>query len=294
MLWVLLVAVQLVACQSRESSSPQVGNAAQRAQKGGGQEVRELIRMVLDKQPEAALRARQVGPGANAELIKLTRNDDPKVRRIALYCLEETGGADAAGAFARLVLDEDPQVQAAALKGLGRHPDPAVYRTLLEAYDESPAPYVRQQIMLIIGRMPGVAGLAEIKKRYSAEKDPEAREGPMVALARLDDQEVRVDFISRLHASAQRERARYLEYCRYIHAPWLLRPLLPLLDDKTPMVRIGVDARPEWPEYLRACDIVVNLVASISKHSFSFPIAGNTNYSDAQLAEVKAFLQSLK
>ncbi|MEW5979681.1 MAG: HEAT repeat domain-containing protein [Acidobacteriota bacterium] len=254
--------------------------------------MQELIQQVLNKEPAAALTARRIGAGANAELIKLTEHSDAKVRRIALYCLDETGGADAVEAFSRSILDEDPQVQAAALKGLEHHANPSVYYALLEAYDRSSSIAVRRQIMLILGRMPGPGVVTDLKKRYAAETEAEAREGGLTALARLEDREARQEFIKQLQSSTGQARGRFLEYCKYVHAPWLLKALQPILEDKTPLVWIGVDAHPDWPEQLRACDIAVNLAASISRHKFTFPIAGNVNYSEAQLEEVRSFLSA--
>jgi HEAT repeat protein len=226
-------------------------------------------------------------------LIRLTRNDDPGVRRVAVYCLDVTGGEDAVLALARLVLDQDSQVRAAALQGLGNHPADVPPQTLLKAFDQSQDPYVRQQLMLIAAKVPGVT-TADMQQRYEGENDPEAKEGLVVALAQRGDPAGQAEFIRGLHAAKRRDLARYLEYAGQIKAKWLLPALLPVLDDKSRLVRIGVDGLPLQPEHLRACDIAVNLVAEISGHVFSFRVAGNVNYTDAQIAEVKAFLEQIE
>ena len=59
---------------------------------------------------------------------------------MAIYCLDVTGGEDAALAFARLVLDPDSQVRAAALEGLDNHPADVIPQTLLQAFDQSRSP----------------------------------------------------------------------------------------------------------------------------------------------------------
>ena len=273
----LLLALSIVDCRAQE------------AQK----KMQTLVQQVLDKKPVAAQRAREIGRSANPELIKLTRNDDADVRRVAVYCLKATGGQDAAIVLARLTLDPDVQVRSAALEALSIHSAEAVPSTLLRAFDQSPQPWVRQQLMLIAARVPGVS-TAEIQKRYQAEQVPEAKEGLVVALAERGDPAGRAEFIRGLHAVKGRNLARYLDYAGMLKAKWLLPALAPILDDKTPLVGIGIDAKPELPSDLRACDIAVNLVAEISGHKFSFPIAGDVNYSDAQIAEVKAFLEHLQ
>jgi HEAT repeats len=273
-LGLLLIALSMMDCQAQE------------AQK----KMQILVQQVLDKKPVAAQRAREIGPSANPELIKLTRNDDADVRRVAIYCLKATGGEDAAMAFARLALDRDAQVRSAALEALALHPGDIVPLTLLQAFDQSPHPWVRQQLMLVAARVPGVS-TAEIQKRYESEKDPEAKEGLVVALAERGDPTGQAEFIRGLQAVKGRDLARYLEYAGRIKAKWLLPSLAPILDDKTPLVGIGIDAAPEVPDHLRACDIAVNLVAAISGHKFSFRVAGDVNYTDEQIAEVRAFLQ---
>jgi hypothetical protein len=257
---------------------------------GGQKTVQTLIQEVLDKKPAAALTARALGPSANQALIALTQHADPKVRRIAAYCLDETGGADAAAAFAELVRDDDAQVRGAALQGLAHHQAAVVPQSLLDAFDASGDPYVRQQLMLIAGRLPGVA-TADLRRRYDSEHNPEAKEGLVVALAGRGDPAAQAEFVRALGASRNRDRARYLDYAGAIAQPWLLPALVPILADKTPLVRIGVDGMPHLPENLRACDIAVNLIARITGHGFPFRIAGNVNYTDDQIAQVRALLQ---
>jgi HEAT repeat protein len=260
-------------------------------QTGHTQGDRRMLReTILKKDPAAALLAREAGPSANPEIIELTKHQDAKVRRIALYCLDETGGADAARAMAAALKDDDPQVRGAALKGLIHRPDPVVYEALLRVYPGADK-VVRQQIPLILGKMGGRANPADLRRVCGAEADAEAREGCLTALASMGDPPAQMEFTERLHASKGRERARFLEYCDYIHQPWLLKPLGPVLDDTSPMVRVGVDARPDLIDSLRACDLAVNLIASIGKVSFSFPVNRMTNYTAAQIAEVKRLVE---
>jgi len=255
--------------------------------------MQDLIQQVVDKQPAAALIARQIGPSANTELIKLTRHDDAEVRLVAAYCLDETGGVDAAVAFARLALDGDGQVRAAALQGLIHHRADVQPQNLLDAFDQSRVPYVRQQLMLIAAKVPGV-GTPEIQKRNDAEKDAQAREGLLVALGERGNRQAQAEYTRDLDASKGRDRARFLEYAEQINQAWLLPALLPILDDKTPLVWIGIDGLPQLPQSLRACDIAISLASEISGHRFRFQVAKNVNYTDPQIAEAKAFLQQIK
>ena len=272
---------------SKQQSSPRQG-----ALQGGKANVEELIKQVQAKNPAATILAKQIGRSANEQLIQQTRAGDGEVREIALLCLNETGGEDAALAFADRLNDTDSQARAAAVRGLHKYPDPATYPAVLAAFDRSNFTYVRQQIPLIIGRMAHGTHIKDLRERLLNEHNADAREGLVVALAKLGDAEQQHAFILSLHASKDQVRARYIGYCEYIHAGWLLKPLEPLLDDKSAMLRVGVDARPDLIDSLRTCDLVVKLVAEISNHRFTFATDHGQNYSESQLAEVRHFLNS--
>ena len=253
----------------------------------------EISDLALQKERMSILKARAAGPSALPELLALARNADGEVREIALYGLDEVADRRASPAFVAALLDPEPMVRGVAMRALLKRPDPAVYAELLDAYDQSPEPVVRHNVALILGRLgaPPV-DLDELGKRHEAEADPFAQEGLVVALAKLGDEGARDRFVELLHASRGRDRGRFLEHGSYLAERWLLPALAPLLDDLTPLLRIGVDGLP-GPEYLRACDMALNLAARISAWGFSFPIDGATNYSAGALAEVRHFLEAI-
>ena len=116
-------------------------------------------------------------------------------------------------------------------------------------------------------------------------------EGLVAALAKLGDANAQRKFADGVEKSKDRERKRYIDDAAYIDQAWAARALAPVLADKTDMLRIGMDAMPgAVPEYLRACDLAVNVIAKITKANFTFPVNGRTNYTDAQLSEVRQFL----
>jgi HEAT repeat protein len=262
------------------------------SQDKGGPDMETLKAQVLEKNPEAALRARQLGRKAAPLLEELSKNQDEGVRRVALNCFREVGGPEAVKAFLRGLSDEDPQVAGSAANGFNRHFEPTHAAELLAAYDKAPDPLARSEIALFLGRSNGV-DLKEFRKRLEAEKDPEAAEGCVVGLAKLGDKAAQEEYVRRLHASKERERLRFIEHGSYIGAPWIQKPMLPLLDDKNVLVTQGVDARPKDTLLLRSCDLVVNLVAAVSGRKFSFKIDPFKNYNDAEIEEVRRYLKGL-
>lgn len=252
----------------------------------------EITRLALEKDRRAILEARARGAAALPELTQLARNEDGEVREIALYGLAELNDRRTSPIFAAALLDPEPMVRGVAMRTLLERPDPAVYDLLLDAYDQSPEPVVRHNVALILGRIgePTVK-IEDVRRRFEAESDPFAEEGCLVALAKLGDERAQERVAELLAASRGRERGRFLEHAAYLHAPWVVRALGPVLADPTPLLRIGIDGVP-GPEYLRACDLAVNLVAAISGWHFSFPVGRNINYSAADLAEVQRFVDA--
>jgi len=258
----------------------------------GDADMEALKAQVLAKDPAAALRARQLGRPAAAVLVPLASHEDAGVRRVALNCLRDVGGAEAVKVFLQALADDDPQVAGSAAKGFDRHFDAGHAPALLQAYDKAPEPQARQEIALFLGRSKNVDP-KELRKRLAAEKEGEAVEGLVAALARLGEKEAQEEFVRKLHASKERSRLHWIEHARYVHAPWLLKPLAPLLDDKEVLVRHGQDLKPDRQIALRTCDLVVNLVASISGRKFSFKVEESSQYADAEIDEVRKFLKTM-
>jgi hypothetical protein len=259
--------------------------------KGDRRNMDLLTEKVLAKDPTATLLAKQIGSSAAPSLKPLAKHEDPVVREIALRSLEQSGGEDIAEVFAEAVVDESPSVKSAALSGLNVYLKPSVYNQLLHAFDQlGDSPEVQQHVALLLGRIEG-ANQQDLRERYRQENNPLANEGLVAALAKLGDLNAQSKFTAGVEKSRDRERKRYIDYADYINQAWAARALAPVLADKTDMLRIGVDGMPgAVPEYLRACDLAVNVIAKIMGATFTFPVNGRTNYTDAQLKEVRQFL----
>ncbi len=254
----------------------------------------ELEREILAGDRRAILRAQKLGDAATPTLLALVGHADPDVREIALYSLGEVGGEGSAEALAAATLDPMPVVRGVALRGLLARPDPAALPAVLSAYDRSPEADVRFHLARVVGLMPdGSVSLATLRARRAHELYALPREGLLVALARLGDPDAREEVLRVLAALPERPaRKRWLDHVEYVGQPWVLSGLRPFLDDETPALRIGADGIPDVPEYLRVCDLAVNLVATIGGAQLSFAVNRMTLYSPEQRAEAKAWLDA--
>jgi HEAT repeat protein len=259
-----------------------------------GEESMDLLKkQVLEKNQISIARAKQLGRKANPVLLELAKHPDAEVRLVAVYSLRETGGSEVFPGLISALSDPDLQVAGAAAFALDRLFDPTLAATLTQVYDRSPHPSIRHKTALLIGRADRKADPTELRKRLEAEKNPEAAEGCLVALARLGDKAAREEVVNRLQASRGPVRRRFLAHGMYIGAPWILKPLIPVLDDQDELVHSGIDAKPELNREIRACDLAVNLVGALSDRKFSFKVVEFGVYTEPQVEEVRRYLKTL-
>ena len=262
--------------------------------KGGREKMDLLIQKVLNKEPSSANLAREIGEAAAPRLIPLAVHDDPVVRMIALGALVQTGGSGLEDVFINALSDESPTVSVEGVRGLQPRISLAIYAKLLEAYDKVEDPARRQDIALMLGRI-SEAKPADLRERLEKEVDLFAKEGLTTALAKLGDKQAQADFLKMLESAKGRDVPRFLTHVEYIGKDWAMAGTRRILGDKTPVIRIAADddLPGESPEYLRACDLVVNMVARLKAAKFTFVVNGKKNYSDAELREVREYLSAL-
>lgn len=278
--------------QAQATPTPKatVGNK----EKGDKDKMDLLEQKVLNKEPSSVNLAKEMGSSAIPVLKPLATNADDDVRMIAISCLGYTGGgSDVADILINALKDDSPTVSVEAVRGLQRYISPAIYTKLLDVYDEVEDPTRRKDIALMLGKIED-AKIADLKQKDEGEKNEEAKEGLMVAMAKIGDGEARQEFLKRLQTAKDLELKRYFEYVEYVRKTWAVKGLTPVLGDKSELQRIGIDGVPSEVEYLRACDLAVNLIDKLMKPKFSFQVAGNKNYSDQELQQVRAYLATLR
>jgi len=290
-----LMAVVLIAPVAAMSVSPQTTRNV---------DIDLLVDTVKRKDYSAIQLARKIGARAIPELSMLATysstapDSDSGVRELAVQCAAAIEGAEAEAVLVQGLLDPEQSVRIAAYQVLSKKRlSQSSLSPLISAFEASKDLQVRKYTVLAIGRIKG-ADSAALAPLCRSERDHEVQEACVVAMAGLGDVTARAEFLMRLSRTAAGrpgqpappERKAYLEHAEYLHANWLLRGLLPLLDDHSQAVRIGVDGVSMNPEYLRVCDVAVNLAASISQHPFSFAVDGRTNYAQKAIDEVRRYL----
>lgn len=262
--------------------------------KGDSKKMDLLIQKILNKEPSAVNLAKEVGSSAFSRIEPLTANEDDEVRMIAFSCLGYIGGENAAEVLINGLTDESPSVSVEASRGLKNYLSPAIYPKLLEVWDKVEDPARRSEIALMLGKIEG-AKVSDLKQKFEKEDNADVKGSLRAAIAKLGDGDSKAEFLKNLQGAKDRELKKYLDYVEYINQTWALRGLSPVLKDKSDLIRIGIDGAPGLvPEYLRACDVAVNLIARLTGKKFSFDVDGKTNYSDSQIQEVNQFIISLQ
>ncbi len=271
------------------TSTPKIGSEE------GDQDKMEILKQkVLKKEQRAVNMAEEMGKTAIPVLKPLAKDADADVRKLALNCLRYTGGGeDINEIFIEALKDDSPNVNAEAARGLQHASDPSIYAPLLEVYDDVSNPERRRDIALMLGKIDG-AKVDDLRLKSEEEKSAEAKEGLMVAMAKVGDQKSKDEFISVLHSAKNQELKRFLGYVEYISKIWAVKALAPILTDKTPLVYIGVDGIKDGASDLRACDIAVNIIYKIMTPKLSFAVKGDKNYSDGELDQIKGYLMTLQ
>jgi HEAT repeat protein len=233
---------------------------------------------------------RGLGPAEAVAVAELLTDPEPTVRELVLWVLDELGGLAAARAGAAAVLDENPQVVGLALRVLRHHATTEVLEQVFGDYTATTEPTVRGHLALILGRLG--AAPADVLALEASEADPGVRDTLVLVAAHLGDADARARTATRWPACGAKDARRALEDLEFLNAAWVLADLRPFLGDATPVLRIGAE-RPPGPEYLRVCDLTVNLVARLGPSPFPFPTDGKTAYTDEQLQRARGYLDAL-
>ena len=239
----------------------------------------ELERMLLKGEPSVQRLTEQIGPPALERLGPLAQHEDEKIRIMALTCLRSIAGPAPVEVFVESLTDESMAASVEALRGLEERLEHLESPPLIAVYPKLQDPDRREQVALILARLPD-ATIPVIQALLEKEEASQAQEALQVALAMRGSESSREFVLQALASSWNQSMKRWLRIVEMIDQDWALRALNPILDDEIPLVYIGVGGLDDrGPQYLRACDLAVNMIARAYPSDFPFPIDEYTQYS---------------
>lgn len=253
---------------------------------------------LLAGQPNSVVLAQELGADAVPSLLRLSSHPEEKVRLAVVDCVSLLHDDRLLPLVIELVADPCLSVSVEAMRALRNYQTELTVEPVVQIYRRIPGPSVRCQVAFILGQIKG-ARLDELTPLDSWETEPEARFGILVAQASLGSPRAQRQFQEVLTQSKDRALLDALNFVERMNQNWAWRSLQPLLENTSPLVYIGVCEQPsgsaltDGPEYLRACDVVVNLVGAHRSDGFPILLNPALQYPQAERQQVKDFLKRL-
>ena len=248
----------------------------------------EFDHLFKTKNWDAVEVCRRAGPPIVASIEPRLADGDFVIRLLAVDCLVAAGGPRAQILLIRALGDANEQVRNNAVNGLHENVPVGHEDRLFAAWDANHTrdSYLRQQIPMVLGRMPAQARLVELKARIGSDPRQEVRDGIIAGAAKLGDAFARQRFADSLLEARGKRTAELIEFVKYLDDPWVIRPLVPVLGRKEIALILSThisEAR------RRECDLAADEVMRISRMRFTFAMNPMGQYTDPQLEELTRY-----
>jgi len=233
----------------------------------------------------------EIEPAAAAQILSLLEDSDREVRELCLYALNNIGGQEARKGFLKAMKDENINVRSTACRFYMNNYDAADLQCLLQELETNEDEYVREHVVLAIGKIGNTQSVEPLKQKLSGEPEDHAKHAMHLALVRLKEQSAQDEYRKSLRQNDPRELARALKDFEYVRDLVFVNDIIPLLDDKRDALNV---APSDKVYYIRVCDVAVNVLDIVLEHRFTFEIYKRKRYSQEELTEAKNILRSLK
>lgn len=255
--------------------------------------VADLEKLIRQQDWIAVDVAKAEGPKSIPRIEPFLADKEPNIRVLAVDCLGAIGGPRAQELLVRALDDRYEQVRANALSALHDNPPVGREKELAKVFDRTTKdPFVRQQIPMILGRLPGPDALGEIINRANTDPTPDVQDGIISGRAKLDDKTGREQFAKLVRDASGLRAGRFMDFIRYENDQWIL-PLMSLwIDRRETAQRLSTHVS---AVERRTCDLAVDetLRLTAGKKEFSFKPKPAAQYKDAEIKEVREYLASL-
>ncbi len=253
-------------------------------------EAKALHDKILKKSDNALDDAEQIGSAALPLLQEMLSNADGDIRALAMSCLSVIYDDQVPEILIKAIGDADDSVYMSVLQILRSRQLGSSHLPALIDHLNHPDSEVREEVPLLLGKLDNQEAVAPLTKQLGVEDNKSVIRSIKLALARLGSDECKNEFAACLAAEEPDDRLQAVEDLEYINDKNLAKNLLPLLDDQADGYEIG---DPDFAEYSRICDSVVNMVSDWYGQAFSFEVDDVKIYGDEEIEEARKFLESL-
>lgn len=251
----------------------------------------ELDQLFRTRNPRAIQVSQKSGPSIVPQIEPYLRDPDHTIRLLAVNSIAAAGGPKAPQLLVQALADANEQVRDNAVNALHNHLPSGQESTLVAAWDANQARdgYVRQQIPMVLGRMPAGGLVDELRARLHADSRREVQDGLIAGMAKLRDASARGTFGEMLRDARGTRTADLMQFVEYEDEPWVLPLLVPVLDRRD----IAYRSTTHVAQYeRRECDLAVDEVLRISRARFSFALDSMKQYTDREIEEARRYAEA--
>jgi hypothetical protein len=251
----------------------------------------EFDKLFHAKNPSVIQISQQSGPSIVPHIEQYLHNPDYVIRLLAVNSIAAAGGPQAPGLLVQMLSDSNEQVRDNAVNALHEHPPNGQATELLAMWDANQTRdgYVRQQIPMVLGRMPAEQTTESLRQRLAADARQDVQDGLTAGMAKQGDHAARTTFGEMLRDARGTRTAELMTFVQYEDEPWVIPLLVPVLQRRD----IAYRSTTHVANYeRRECDLAVDEVVRISKARFNFPVNTMRQYTDAQVNEVLRYAEA--
>lgn len=297
----LALLITILGCSKKPTKTPDVEKTkAVSFHKNESDEQQRKGRMMTSNLILEAIRSKDwtitekelsIDPVLGPKLVSILDDDDPEVRELALYALNNIGGKEVRHGILKALRDKNINVRSTASRFLMAKYDKEDLHLYLQELSTNEDELVREKIALIIGKIGDQHTIDPLKLQIEKEIDSHAQRAMYLALVKLKEKEAQDKYRNSLIQKPPKELAIALNDYIYINDHVFVPNILPLLEDTRDAVNV---APSNHVHFIRVCDVAVNILDEALEHPFSFKLEEGKRYSIEERNEVKNIIKDIK
>lgn len=234
-------------------------------------------------------RAGQAPPDIAKQLDEVNGSLDAESRELAIELVVRQDNQYAGTYLLRRTGDDDVNIATLAVEQLAKIVNKPAAAEIIGAIPLRKDPFIRGELCLFVGKTYDSGALEGLRQLEANEKDKEARLRLLAARVKLGGRPERQEFVGEVAATEPDDAMQMQDLMIYIGDAAVAKGLIPWLDKKDDIVRIGSDRQGGMA---RMNDVAV-WIANLLKIKLPFETTSLRNFTDDEIASTRKILQLL-
>lgn len=223
------------------------------------------------------------------DLAKIAAQFNDQASQIATILVGRYRGPQSTSFLIAMARSTHMQAAVTAATTLGELTEAPPAVEIARSIPQAKNPLVRGRLYLVLGRSREGPALTALRTLLATEQDPDVRTKATAAAARLGGDVERAAFMQRVKSATADNAKDVYDELLYVGDVRFAKGLLPWLDQRGPVTRIGGDAE---GRNARLCDLAVWTSMRLGV-TLSISATQLDNYDDATIQETRVALQQL-